>query len=133
MHSQLRLAERQGLLQGPYLSPVQHLAAAILDAIERIEKSKSDDRALRLALVANGNYDPEQLFDELKQVETDDSAEIDDGTTMEGEAVATKYDFSHAEPHGSQAEVEREIAALLAEAASQGSGNLDDELPDGWL
>lgn len=58
----LRLAERQGLLTGRHLSPVQMLGLVILNHADTIDRAKGDREALKRSLIANGNFDHEALF-----------------------------------------------------------------------
>jgi len=105
----------------------------ILDSVERIESILRDDRELRLAMLSTGNIEPEALFDEFKQFETDED-EIDDGVDEDGNAVSTRYDFSNVELEKTPEEVEREIAQMLASAASGKVTFDDDHNYDGqWL
>jgi hypothetical protein len=120
------------LLTGPDVSPIQHYALSIFDVLDVIEKHENKDRELRLALIAGGLADPEDLFPELKKVITDDEAEIDEGSDMQGNAIATKYDFSHAELNRSQAEVEDEVRKMLEMAAS-GEATFDSSEYEDWI
>jgi hypothetical protein len=130
VHTQIRLAHRQGLLSGPRLSPVQHYAGLVLDAIEQIAEIKRNDRELRLALVSSGMVkDIGLLFDELKSESTEEAEDVEESTDFEGNPIHVVYDFSHAEKDLTPEEVEREVAMMLAQSAS-GNTSLDDVLPD---
>lgn len=133
VHTQIRLARRQGLLNGPRVSPIQSYASIVLDTIEMRDKALQQDRELRLALLASGQVDREDwgnLFTELSDivVEDDDAADIDD----EEEDVSTRWDFSNAELNRSQEQVEAEIRAMLA-SASSGSVSFEAPTYEGWL
>jgi hypothetical protein len=92
-----------------------------------VDRAKRDDRELRLALFSSGKFDdPSVLFDEFKEVTEDDSAEIPD------EEDAVKWDFSTAQLDHSQAEVEREIAEMLA-AASTGTNSFEQPTFSDWI
>ena len=54
VHTQIRLAQRQGLLTGVELSPVQTHAVFLLDLAEQVEKSKLEDRSIRRSLLHLG-------------------------------------------------------------------------------
>jgi hypothetical protein len=54
VHTQIRLAQRQGLLTGVELSPVQTHAVFLLDLAEQVEKSKAEDRSIRQSLLHLG-------------------------------------------------------------------------------
>jgi hypothetical protein len=83
--------------------------------------------------MASGLFeDPGVLFDEFADVTTDDTAEIDESTDREGDAVAVKYDFSNAELTLSQAEVEEQIREMLAIAA-EGSASFEQPQYDDWV
>src|SRR3954471_15556483 len=114
----MRLAERQGLLRGPRLSPVQHRALTILDVVDYVEDLKRKDRELRIGLLHSvWEPDPEKLFEELQDVETDDAADIPESTDLHGEAIAVKYDFSNVDHVPTQEEVEEQIRRMLAQAS----------------
>jgi hypothetical protein len=118
------------LLSGPRLSPVQHYAGLVLDAIEQIAEIKRNDRELRLALVSSGMVeDIGLLFDELKSESTEEVEDVEESTDLEGNPIHVVYDFSHAEKDLTPEEVEREVAMMLAQSAS-GNTSLDDVLPD---
>lgn len=73
MESQIRLADRMGLLQGRSLSIVQVRALQLLNELETQDEERrrieSDDRSFRLAILANSNLvetmeDVHRLFPE---------------------------------------------------------------------
>jgi hypothetical protein len=82
MRSQIRLADRQGLLQGRHISPVQTKALIVLNYLDDIERHKQSDLALRRAFLSSGLADPAKLFpDELggakkKSEEVPDSDDV---------------------------------------------------------
>lgn len=106
----------------------------VLDTIEIRERYKREDRELRLALLTRPDLveDPADLFDELREIITDDDAEIDDGSDADGNPISTKYVFDNAVVDRSQAEVEEEIARMLA-AASTGSTNFEETTFGEWM
>ena len=107
-------------------------ASVVLDAIEVLDRFKRDDRQLRLAMLAGGLFsDPADLFDELRNIKHDDD-EIDEAVDSEGNPIATRWDFSNAELNRTQAEVEEEIAMMLA-AASSGVATLDEPTYGEWI
>lgn len=66
MRSQIRLADRQGLLQGRHISPVQSKALVILNYLDDIAHNKDNTLALKRAFLSGGLADPVKLFpDEL--------------------------------------------------------------------
>lgn len=66
MRSQIRLADRQGALQGRHISPVQSKANVILNYLDDIEHNRESIVALKRAFLSSGLADPAKLFpDEL--------------------------------------------------------------------
>lgn len=66
MRSQIRLADRQGVLQGRHISPVQSKANIILTYLDDIDRNKGNVLALKHAFLSSGLADPAKLFpDEL--------------------------------------------------------------------
>lgn len=66
MRSQIRLADRQGVLQGRHISPVQSKANIILTYLDDIDRNKGKILALKRAFLSSGLADPAKLFpDEL--------------------------------------------------------------------
>lgn len=128
MKSQLRLAERQGLLQGRHLSSVQFHAGIILNLEDSLERTKHDHASFKNALVAAGAQAkalfPEYFPDE-KKVE---SEEVDFSDTE------ASFDYSDVEwksPSDNPAEFDN----LMAQVASlaQGTVNGSQFTPnEGW-
>jgi hypothetical protein len=133
VHTQIRLADKQGLLAGPKISLIHFYCNVLLDIHQRLEKARRDDREIRLAFMASGTItDPAILFEEFADYEDDDTAEIDDGSDANGNPIVVRYDFSHAELKRTQAEVEAEIAEMLAAAAS-GTASFEQPQYDDWV
>lgn len=63
LRSELRLAERQGLLQGRHLSPVQFHAGIVLNFQDNVDRSGRALDDLKRSLVSAG-WKPEVLFPE---------------------------------------------------------------------
>lgn len=86
---------------------MQHYAVVVLDYLERVEKSKAESRALKLALIAAG-VAVSDVFPEFF-TENDDDAELPD------EETAVTYVFPGA-PEDTQS-IEQELLGLVADAA----------------
>jgi hypothetical protein len=96
LKAELRLAERQGILCGSYLSVVQANAIYILNFLDEIERSRSKADLFRAALVASNSYKPEGLFPEYKYFFGDepDIVEADDPIA---DSPDSTYDYSNVE------------------------------------
>lgn len=103
MDTQIRIADRMGYLRGQHRSPLQHAAAAIRVEQELIEQSDAQAREMRgyriMAAIAKIDFD--QAFADLApslaqqevRVDSDaDLAEALDGTSLQGQPVATRYE-----------------------------------------
>jgi hypothetical protein len=120
LKTHLRLAERQGLLTGRHISPVQAFGLVILNHLDEIAEAKDDIEAFKLSLVANGQFDHKGLFPEFFPPET---VEIDDKEASNPEA---QYDYSEVSwKSGSEAkdEFERVMAALQKSASGAVRGD----------
>jgi len=62
LSSHLRLAERQGLLTGRFLSLPQTAALVILNHIDEIGKAQAERTALKRALIARKEFSIERMF-----------------------------------------------------------------------
>lgn len=86
-----------------------------------------------MAYLASGNWeDPAELFDEFKEIISDDDAEIIDGSDADGNAVSTKWDFSNAQMTRTPEEVEEDIRRML-EAAASGTHSLEEATFGEWM
>lgn len=117
MHTQIRLAERQGLLTGRGLGPVQVKAVYLCELLSLQERGKNADRALRQAMLATGKYEFSDLFPELFEASSED--EIDYALHHVGNegTMAVEYVLDPGEDFD-PAEAERELMELMAAAAS---------------
>lgn len=77
METHLRLAERQGLLQGRDLSPLQQYALILLRFLDAKERGKARSDAVKNALIATGHTKVSDLYPEWfpQEPEEDDGAE----------------------------------------------------------
>lgn len=128
MKSQLRLAERQGLLQGRHLSPVQFHAGIVLNLEDGLDKTRHDHASFKNALVAAGAQ-AKALFPEYFPEEK--KAEVEEVDFSDAEA---SYDYSDVE-WKSPSDNPAEFNELMAQVANltQGTMNGSQFTPDqGW-
>jgi hypothetical protein len=67
LKTQIRLAERQGVLRGQHLSPVQTKALVVLNFLDDIQKHEGDIAALKRAFLSSGLAEPSKIFPEAFQ------------------------------------------------------------------
>jgi len=134
VHTQIRLAKAQGLLQGRGLSLVQAHAIYLLDSVEVIRENKQEDRELNLALLAAGTVSFGKLFPEYlgqtqpQEVGPDD---LDSALNNEGdEAGLVRY---ASPPEEMTEERMNELLGQLMAENSNGSLNGNDTRNDGWM
>lgn len=133
MESQIRLAERQGLLRGHDLSTVQVRALDLLIRLDDAERGKKLQRELRRTAVEVGWDTFTKIFAEY--VRPEDLAPIEDEVDeelldeeLEG-GTGTVFDFSKAAPV-SEAEADAMFNQLLSQS-SMGSMGGDDVFSSG--
>ncbi len=127
MKSQLRLAERQGLLQGRHLSSVQFHAGIILNLEDSLEKTRHDETSFKNALVAAG-APAKKLVPEYFPAEEVAAEEVDFTDTE------ASFDYSDVK-WKSPSDNPEEFDKLMAQVASlaQGTVNGSQFAPDqGW-
>jgi hypothetical protein len=123
--SELRLAQRQGLLVGRHLSVAQYKATIILefaDQIDRkIEKAETDFRRFREAVVAAGHPKRDLLFPEFFPKK------------KEAEDVSEDYaDVEWKSPSNAKEEYEALMAKVMANSHGSFGGNQFMNADDGW-
>lgn len=129
MKSQLRLAERQGLLQGRHLSSVQFHAGIVLNLEDSLEKTKHDHSSFKNALVAAGAQAKAlfpEYFPEEKKAEPEESADFSD--------LEAQYDYSEVE-WKSPSDNPEEFSDLMAQVANLTRGTVSGSqfpLNEGW-
>jgi hypothetical protein len=110
MKSELRLAERQGLLRGRHLSPVQFNATVILHFQDDLLSGEKDFRSIKKALLSLG-WEPSSLFPEYFKAQKKEAEEAAP-QQLDPNAV---YDYSDVEwVSPSSMGTSEEGAALLA-------------------
>lgn len=93
METHLRLAERQGLLQGKHISPVQAHALVLLRFLDAKDLRRMRTDAVKAALVSSGAASVRDLWPEW--FEDEDEEPTEEGTEAEEEGAA--YDYSDVE------------------------------------
>jgi hypothetical protein len=82
MRSHIRLAERQGILQGKHLSPVQTKCLIILNFLDDIQRHHDDITALKRSLLSSGLAEPAKLFPQEFNPEVKELSEVEDDSTV---------------------------------------------------
>lgn len=132
LKSEIRLADRQGLLTGRHLSVIQFQATYLLNWIDETDKSAAGFQALKRSLIASGSWKPQDLFPE----HFDDTATVVEDDLSEELPSGADIDYSKVEwksPTGAKDEYE----ALMAQVSQFSQGKLDEHqvrVPgdDGW-
>lgn len=132
LKSEIRLAERQGLLTGRHLSAVQFQATYLLNWLDENDKSTAKFEALKRSLVAGGLRRPEELFPEHFDGQT---KVVDDNPDEELPADAD-IDYSRVD-WKSPADAKDEYEALMAQVSQFSQGRLEEQQmrapdDDGW-
>jgi hypothetical protein len=110
--TQIRLAERQGLLTGRGLSPVAVKAIYLRLMQDTHDEVEHQDRSLRQAMLGSGHYEFTDLFPDMATEADSDEAIAAD--LEKGED--TLLDFSQAEYDPEEAA--REVEELLSQMSS---------------
>lgn len=105
--TQIRLAERQGLLTGRGLSATQVTAVYLCEVRDQRQSAEEKLEAFKYALLSTGHISVEALFPDLFTKEVN-GEEADLGS--EEDQVTYKFD----EIDMSESDVERELAQLMA-------------------
>ena len=114
--TQIRLAERQGLLTGHELSPVQVKCVLLCQMIQTVKEYKREDTDLKAALLATGRFEFTDLFPEYGKTKLETEADIEE-TLSSDEAVS--YIFpGPGDPAFDPAEAQRLFDRLLGENSS---------------
>lgn len=109
MRTQIRLAERQGLLIGKGLSWLQVAALYYRQVEDDIEQHEQRKEQFKYALMSDSGHIPlGELFPELAQIqaERDDNADLAD----DEESVTYRFEEQSMTPE----QMEQELAALMA-------------------
>jgi hypothetical protein len=111
--AQIRLAERQGLLHGRDLSPVQVKCLLLCELLDDAEKARREDRSLRQAMLSTGRFEFLDLFPEMTPTASTDG-QVEEALESDG-SVSYRLDAGAAfDP----AEAERLLASLLGGSSS---------------
>lgn len=118
MHDQLRLADRQGLLVGKHLSEVQVRGIQVLMYLADVAEYRDAAQAFKYAVAARPDFDVEKMFPEYfpDKVVEEDSAEVDDSTAYDYEAVEWQG------PSDTDQETLNKMLEMLNEATGTVSG-----------
>lgn len=132
LKSEIRLAERQGLLTGRHLSIVQFQATYLLNWLDENDKSTAKFDALKRSLVAAGLRRPEEMFPE----HFDGQAKVVDDDPDEELPADVDLDYSRVD-WKSPTEAKDEYEALMAQVAQFSQGKLEEQQmrapdDDGW-
>lgn len=132
LKSELRRAERQGLLQGRHLSPVQFNATIVLNFLDENEKTERHLDELKKALLSTGDYKPHSLFPNHFEVPKDEAVASSPDAPLEGDP-----DYSDVEWRSPTDNMD-EFNRLMAKVAELEVGTMSGDqvaLPpgdDGW-
>lgn len=133
MHTQIRLAREQGLLQGRSISAVQAHALYLFDVMDFTDRADREDREMNLALLATG-VPFASLFPQYvpqSDVQKVDEGDIDSALNNEGEDTATvRY---VAPPEEMTEERMNELLGQLMSEHANGALNGSDMRRDGWI
>lgn len=130
MAGELRLAQRQGLLCGRHLSPVQFKASVILDWSEHLERVKqateSELLQVKAALVSSGEWKPQELFRDWFPAPTNDEDEDGVPKTLDVETEEGKLGVDYSEvTWKSGREAQEEYEALMRQVQGLSSGSVN--------
>jgi hypothetical protein len=116
VHTQIRLAERQGLLVGRELGPVQVKAVFLCEMLELVTANKLHDQQFRQTLYATGRFEYADLFPE--RTPSEESAQAIDADLDSEEQV--RYIFPQPGTPGAigPEEAERLLRELVGESSS---------------
>lgn len=131
LKSELRRAERQGLLIGRHLSPVQFNATIILNYIDNSEKALRDLVELKRAMLASGDYNARKLFPDEFGPETE-AVEDSPDKPLHGNPDYRDVDWKS--PSDSMEEFDRIMAevAKLQSGTVTGDGFVERDPDEGW-
>lgn len=126
MHTQLRLAERQGLLRSARINSVQHKALQLLDSAESVDKAKNLRRELHGHLAAMGWDRFKEMFSDYVNDPSDD-AEVDE--VLDDAEARVRYEAGMDEMD------EERFKELLGKLMDEGAtGSLNGAQAEGsWL
>jgi hypothetical protein len=132
LKSEIRLADRQGLLTGKHLSVVQFQATYLLNWLDEGEKSTARLQALKRSLIASGSWRPQDMFPE----HFDDQATVVDDNPDEELPSEADFDYSNVE-WKSPTDAMGEYETLMAQVAQLTQGKLEESQmrspdDDGW-
>jgi hypothetical protein len=113
--TQIRLAERQGLLTGTELSPVQVKAVFLNELLALIVSSQRSERELREALLSTGRFEFTDLFPEYAPKE--DSAEAIERDLTSEEPITYVFQ-APGDPGFDPEEAQRLLDSLLHDSTS---------------
>lgn len=122
LKTELRLAERQGLLTGRHLSPVQVQGIQILRLLDEVDRQQARFDLLRTALVAAG-APPKGLWPEFKELFGDVTVEMDDPAASDPNAT---YDYRDVEWKGIS-DAKQEYEDLMAKVSALHKGRISGE------
>lgn len=122
LKTELRLAERQGLLTGRYLSPIQVQGIQVLRLLDEVEKQQTKFDLLRTALVAAG-APPQDMWPEFKELFGDATVEMDDPAADDPNAT---YDYRDVEWKGIS-DAAQEYEDLMVKVAALHTGRINGE------
>lgn len=131
LKSELRRAERQGLLTGRHLSPIQFNATIILNYIDTNDKALQDLVELKRALLASGSYNARKLFPDELGPETETVEDTPDAP-LHGTPDYSDVDWKS--PSDSMEEFEKLMAevAKLQDGKITGDGFVERDPDEGW-
>lgn len=133
LKSEVRRAERQGLLRGRHLSPVQFKATIVLEYLDNIDRSERERDDILRALLASGDYKPHRLFPNFFETPKDDGDEVVDAPDAPLTGNVDYSDVSWQSPTENMAEFERLMGEVAKLQHGKMSGDQLAERPDdGW-
>jgi hypothetical protein len=126
--TQIRLAERQGLLTGRDLGPVQVKAVLLCQMLDTVRAYQREDADLKAALLATGRFEFTDLFPEYASNPQKESteAEIEEALSSDG---AVSYVFpGPGDPNFDPEEAQRMFDELIAgnSSGTVNGADLDD-------
>lgn len=126
--TQIRLAERQGLLTGTALSPVQVKAVFLRELVDTADRAIAEDRSVRKALITTGKYDYDTLFPEYAI--TPDEDPVDTLNPDLDSSDGTIYVFEEmASPDFDRDEAQRLLNELVSGSSSGSVSAADMDRP----
>jgi hypothetical protein len=129
--TQIRLAERQGLLTGPNLGSVQVKAVSLCELMDRVDKTRQSETDLKQAMLTTGRFDFTDLFPEYAGAvtEEEDEEEALDADLYGGEPITYVFPAPDDESFDPD-EAQRLLDELLGNASSGTVTGADlDDLP----